>query len=346
MLVKDSIPVPSAVALHSFPSKGFSRVWRYSRGQTDALSELISGVDVVHLHGLWMWIQWAAARQATRQSKPFLVTPHGMLEPWIWSRQSRPNQWKKRIYWRGLAYPVFRNAKLVHALTSKEAITLAPYFPGQKIIVVPHGIDLDSIDKTMSILPTRSGDEPQYLLFLGRLHPVKALHLLIRAFARLGKNPFRLKIAGFVEDREMAYALSLHQLVKDLGMEGRVIFTGPAYGAEKWQLYRDAWAFCLPSFSEGLSMVSLEAASARTPVITSFESGMDEDWERNGGMRVHPTEDAIYQGLQQSLGWSENERHDRGKAMRQLVETCYSSRRVGEQWLDAYRELTSGGNRA
>ena len=338
----DPLPLRPGVELHAFPVGGFARAWRYAPGAEQALAKAIAAADVVHLHGLWMWVQWAAAHMALRLKKPFVLTAHGMLEPWISQRQAWPHRLKKFLYWNTLAYPAFHRASALHALTSSEDATLAAHFPGRQAVVIPHGIDLSSIDTQLGGLPPQDHAQPPYFLFLGRLHPVKAIHLLIRAFARLPGEGFMLKIAGPTQPQEQAYAASLHQLVSDLGLAPRVVFTGAVHGDAKWQLYRDAWTFCLPSFSEVIGMVNLEAAAAGTPVITSYESGVVEDWERCGGLRVHPDEESILAALQQAQAWSPVERTARGQTLRALVESQYSWQQVGQQWAALYQRLCGG----
>ncbi len=341
---EETIPLKAGVRLVALPLIGSVKFWRYASDSNRALQQAVAEADVVHLHGLWMWIQWAAARQAFKLDKPFVVTPHGMLETWIWQRQPMYQQVKKYLYWHGMAYPAFRRAARVHALTAREAGTLSNYFSTQTPVVIPHGIDLKSADQSLASLPPAQPGKAPYFLFVGRLHPVKGIHLLIRAFGRLNGSDFVLKIAGPIQAREQAYADSLKQLVSELGLERRVIFTGAVQGHEKWRLYQDAWAFCLPSYSEVIGLVNLEAAAARTPVITTFETGIVEDWDRCGGVRIHPEEEAILAALQQAQTWSPAERLTRGMALRTLVETHYSWTQVGQQWSDLYHHLAELGD--
>jgi glycosyltransferase involved in cell wall biosynthesis len=334
----DPIATRPGVALLALPTAGLAAKWRYSPGSEKELARLVAETDVVHVHGLWMWPQWAAARQAARLGKVLVVTSHGFLQPWQWQRQNWLNRLKKNVYWYGLAYPAFRQAALIHALTPREAGVLAAFFPRHPPRVIPHGIDLAAADQILAGLPPL-GDAPPYFLFLGRLHPGKGIHLLIRAFARLPQTAFILKIAGPTQQREQAYADSIHRLVAELGLADRVLFTGAVSGAAKWQLYRDAWAFCLPSFSEVIGLVNLEAAAAGTPAITSYETGISADWQRSGGLLLHPDEDTIYAALGQAAAWSAAERQARGAGLRALVQQQYSWARVGQQWQEVYAEL-------
>jgi glycosyltransferase involved in cell wall biosynthesis len=181
-------------------------------------------------------------------------------------------------------------------------------------------------------------DEP-YLLFLGRLHPVKGIDILIESFAKAiqgTKYKFRLLIVG---PGDPAYVAKLKSLVRLLGVGEKVIFLGPVFGpAKKKSLYRQAWAFCTPSQSEGMALVNLEAASVELPVVTTHESGPC-GWKEAGGLLVHPRVEDLSRALQQVFSWSASERQDRGQKLRQLVKRRYSWQAVGPRWLELYFSL-------
>lgn len=175
--------------------------WRFPRGLKAYLRQLnrIDG-PILHLHGVWMGFQWSAARAARQQKIPALLSPHGMLNRWH-LRHIGFKELRKLIYWRALAYPAFRHIPLIHAVTPRERDELATWLPGQGIQVIPNAIDLEATDHLRANAGNESAppvDEP-YVLFLGRLHPVKGIDLLIEAFAqcmRESTRRFRLLIAG------------------------------------------------------------------------------------------------------------------------------------------------------
>jgi len=139
-------------------------------------------------------------------------------------------------------------------------------------------------------------------------------------------------------DWSAAYTAGLKDLARSLGLEGRVRFPGPVFGDGKWQLYRQAQALCLPSYSEVVGLVNLEAAAARTPVITTHETGL-WDWEQGGGLLVHPRVEELTGALEAVFSWTESERESRGRALRELVERRYSWEAVGPRWLELYGAL-------
>ena len=318
-------------------------VWRYPRGLKSYLQQL-NRLDspILHLHGVWMGFQWSAARVARQQKIPALLSPHGMLNRWH-LRHVGLKELRKLIYWRVLAYPAFRHLPLIHAVTPRERDELATWLPGQCIQVIPNAIDLEAMDHLRANAGNESAppvDEP-YLLFLGRLHPVKGIDLLIEAFAqcmRESKRRFRLLIVG--PESDPVYSAKLKSLVRLLGVEQKVTFLGPVFEPqEKISLYRHAWAFCAPSQTEVMGLVNLEAASVQLPVVTTHETGL-WDWEEGGGVLVHPRVEELSRALEQVFSWSESERQDRGRRMRQLVERRYTWQAVGPQWLELYAGLT------
>jgi len=331
-------PVPEGVGLVEFPLRPGGRTWRYPDKLKPYLQKIkkASG-NIFHLHGVWGAPQWLAARAAVHQKVPALLTAHDMLSPWHW-QDGRLRRLKKLVYWRALAYPAFRNLTVIHAITPKERDDLARLFPGQRPEVIPNAVDLEEAENLLS--DSESGSAPpsgKYLLFLGRLHPQKGVDILLNAFARsLKGRDFRLVLVG--PDSTSAYTAKLKSVINLSGLEKQVTFLGPVFGPQKWRLYRDAWALCSPSQTEVVGLVNLEAAAAGAPVITTHETGLF-DWEEGGGILVHPQVEPLQAALEQVFSWSDRERQDRGRKLRQLVERRYSWKAVGPLWLELYAKI-------
>jgi glycosyltransferase involved in cell wall biosynthesis len=327
------------VGLEEFPVRPEGRIWRYPDGMADYIQRILRDTPaIIHIHGVWFAPQWLAARTAKQKAVPAILTTHGQLRHWHW-QDGRLRRIKKLAYWFSLAYPAFRQVTVIHTLTAKERDELAQSFPGQRLEVIPNALDLGEIDRLLS----DPGEEPApqisspYILFLGRLGPQKGVDVLIEAFTQAVKGrDFRLVLAG--PEYGFGYADQLRAAVQKSGLESQVIFLGPVFGLGKWRLFQNAWACCLPSRSEGMSMVSLEAAAAGTPLVTTYEAGV-LDWQGNGGLLVHPQVEEVAKALDQVFSWGDRERQDRGRQLRQLVERRYSWKVVGPQWLDLYDEL-------
>lgn len=176
---------------------------------------LIQGdFDIVHTHGLWQWPSAATHGWHRRTGRPYLVSPHGMLDPWAIAN----SKWKKRIA--GLWYETahLRDAACLHALCQAEAGAFRSYGLKNPICVIPNGVDLPEIGDRRS----ETGDQRKTLLFLGRLHPKKGLVNALRAWKGIsdqrseagGQGEWRFVIAGWDQGGHRA---ELEQLCRDIG---------------------------------------------------------------------------------------------------------------------------------
>src|SRR5688572_12303617 len=76
--------VTDARCYDGVPVRYFARTWPTvpigSRALTGALREALQTTDLLHIHGLWNRVVWAAAREARRAGVPYVLSPRGMLE--------------------------------------------------------------------------------------------------------------------------------------------------------------------------------------------------------------------------------------------------------------------------
>ena len=242
------------------------------------------GLDLVHAHGLWMYPSIASMLWARRQRRPYIVSPHGMLDSWALG-QSR---WKKRI-----AGALFENRHLegaacLHALSQAEANSIRAYGLRNPISVIPNGVHLPA-RPAPARPPWSEAVDPAapVLLYLGRLHPKKGLTELLLAWSQFRLQPaarhWRLVIAGWDEGEHGAW---LRSLSRTLGVENTVVFTGPQFGADKAASFARASAFILPSQSEGLPMAVLEAWASGVPVLMTPQCNLPEGFEAGAAIRI------------------------------------------------------------
>lgn len=300
-------------------------VWCYSRELKSMLSQVNSGI--FHIHGIWMYPQYIASKIAFEKDIPYIITPHGMLEPWLWSK----GRVKKELYFNFLLKKYFLNANILHAITHDEKENLFALSGHKNIEVIPNSISYTEIE---SYQIERNPVE-KYILFLGRLHPKKGIDLLINAFATLNAKDIKLKIAGPINE----YKIELEQLINSLNITHQVEFVGMVSGREKYQLYKDAWVMVTPSFSEVVGMVNLEAGILETPVITTYQTGLYKEWNENGGVLINPDVEEVKRALSASLEWSESERDERGRKLKQFIVENYSWEINIHKWLELYNGL-------
>lgn len=333
--------LPASIHARAYPPTGIGRVWSWGGGLKKGIVELANSLKgeavVFHLHGIWSAPQYFAAKVAQASNIPFVVTAHGMLEPWLWEQQGWRVHAKKHAYWKLLAYPALKKAAIVHAITSLERRHLHDLFPGSRIEVIPNAIDLEVV----APIYAEEGSRERLILLLGRIEPKKGVDILLKAFAS-AKIPSDWRVAVVGPLWSEAYQAELNKIVSEGDLQERVIFTGPLFGEEKNRWLRKAWVMAVPSHSEAVGLVNLEAGAYRLPTITTFQTGLD-DWERGGGMLIQPDVEEMRNALEQACSWSDEERGARGQASRELVEDRYSWKAVLPQWIALYQSLRLRG---
>jgi glycosyltransferase involved in cell wall biosynthesis len=231
---------------------------------------------------------------------------------------------------------LFRNITVQHAITRQERDALFSVYPHARIEVLPNFVDVEAVDRALAL--AHSARIEPYVLFLGRIHPTKGVSTLIEAFGRaVLPRESRLLVVGPMVDR--AYAHRITRLIASSPRANRIEIRGPVWDlAAKYELMRNAWITVVPSHTEAISLVNLEASACFTPTITTRATGLT-DWSEGGGVIVEPSPRSVAAALSEAAHWSEQERTARGLASRRLVERVYSAQAVMPRWLELYRSL-------
>jgi glycosyltransferase involved in cell wall biosynthesis len=287
--------------------------------------------DILHIHGVWMAAQLFALSIGARRKVPTVLSTHNFLDAWLMAAQSSLKMAKKVTYWRLFGGQFRRRSGLVHAVTKREEQHLKGLGFSGSMVHIPNSHPIQDRPPASPRPPKKD-----YILFLGRIDPVKGIDLIVRALPRLSDRSIRLKIAGPTSDEK--YRTVLEQLVFSLELQNRVEFVGPVYGEEKGRLIDGAWIGCVPSHTEVIGLVNLECASMGVPTITTVGTGLT-DWPAHGGLLVEAQEEALVGALTEALSWSEGERQRRGAAMRDYVRSEFNPAKVGGQWDDAYAQV-------
>jgi glycosyltransferase involved in cell wall biosynthesis len=148
--------------------------------------------------------------------------------------------------------------------------------------------------------------ERRFFLFLSRIHRKKGCDLLLDAFARLTRFDLDLVMAGPDEE---GLRPQLEAQAKQLGISGRVHWTGMLEGDLKWGALRAAEALVLPSHQENFGVVVVEALACKTPVLISDKVNIWPDLERDGAGIVNPdTAEGTFRSMTALLAMTPAER--------------------------------------
>jgi glycosyltransferase involved in cell wall biosynthesis len=245
--------------------------YRYSSKLSPWLKEHGGDYDRVIVNGLWQYLSFAARQRYAGSLIPYVVFPHGMLDPWF-KETFRLKHLKKWLYWPWADYRVLRDAAAV-IFTSEEERLLARksfwlYRANEK--VSPLGVE--------SPAPTSPQTREHFLehfpqlrskrvlLFLGRLHPKKGCDILIDAFAELKNDSVALMLAG---PDQVGWQRELQRRADSFNLGPRVVFPGMLEGEMKQGALEVADAFVLPSHQENFGMAVAEALAVGLPVLIS-----------------------------------------------------------------------------
>ena len=278
------------VAVHRHPVLAGNR-WPISPALHRALDRALADADVAHVHSLYHFHDWSAARLCRRHGVPMIVRPHGTLDPYIRARGRAQKAVADFLFQRR----ALAGAAAIHYTSAAEAQLAADAVPDVPAAIVPLGIDA----ARLRALPAAGGFRARHpeigarriVLFLGRLAEKKGLDLLIPAFARSAEaHDLHLVLAG--PDAGMGGAVA--GWIADRAIRERVTLTGMVRGADKDALLADAWCFVLPSYSENFAVAAAEAMAAGLPVLLSDRVGIAEEAAIAGAALVGPpTVDAV-----------------------------------------------------
>lgn len=285
--------------------------------------------DVVHINCCWMPGCAFAQKWAQQMGVKVVLSPHGMLEPWIMARHYWTRKLPALLLYQKRAVV---EADRLHATAESEKQNLMKLGYNNRISVIANGIDVDNVEMKHSWKRNRE------ILFLSRVHVKKGINFLIEAVAAL-KNELDGYCVNIAGEGEESYVNELRQLAVRFGVEDMVKFTGGVYGDSKWELFRHADVFVLPTHSENFGIVVAEALACGTPVITTKGTPWQE-LETNGcGWWTEIGTEALIAALRKFLALSDGDIERMGRNGRKLIENKYSSRKMAEDMVRMYNEI-------
>jgi glycosyltransferase involved in cell wall biosynthesis len=176
------------------------------------------------------------------------------------------------------------------------------------------------------------------LLFLGRLHPVKNLEALIRAFVHAAPSDCHLRLVGPDEDNHRS---TLVALIETLGASERVTISGPVYGAAKDREISQAHGVVLPSFTENFGAVVAEALAMGRPVIASTGTPWEALRTERCGWWVDPDLECLTKVIGVFCATSQDELGAMGERGRAYVMSSLSWETAAAKMSDLYLSIRS-----
>lgn len=296
-------------------------------------------IDLIHSHGLWRMPNVYAARAARRRGIPILVSPRGMLSP----AALEFSRWSKDVFWQLCQRTALEAPGCFHATSTAERDDVRRFGCTAPIAVIPNGVDLPEVpDRRASRGASGTGGQ-RTLLFLGRIHPIKAVDMLVEAWRQVAPEfpGWRLRIVGPGEPVHIKLITDIiaAQCVPRVGIEGAL------NGAAKFHAFAAADLFVQPSTSENFGLTVAESLACRRPVIVTKGAPWAGVETHGCGWWIDLGEAAMVAGLRQALATPDAVLDEMGRRGEAWVRSAFSWERIGADMADVYRWLCGRGDK-
>ena len=314
--------------------------YRISRSLARWLRDHSRDFDVVHIHALFNFVSFTAARAAWRTGVPYVVRPLGVLNRYgLEKRRPILKHWSIRL----IELPILRRAAAIHYTAEAERAEAASAHPdvaALNSVIIPIPVEMPAAGNSAAF-STRfpAASNRTIVLFLSRLDRKKGIELLLSAFSKM-RAEFPNALLVLAGSGEESYVEELHEKAGELGCGADVLWPGFMSGEDKRALLEAATVFVLPSFSENFGIAAAEAMAAGVPSILSENVAVAPDAAAAHAAIMVPCEAfAIADAIRQLLG-DPGLRARLGSRAKSFIQDRFSSSAIGIQLIDLYARLS------
>jgi len=275
--------------------------WKYKLYLAPGIFNYLKGhlreYDLVHLQDLISLQAFLTSQFCKKSGVPYVLTAHGSV---FWLQQ---NKLLNQLYYKLVGTRVIKNSEKIIALTKTEIEQFKDIgIENDKIVLIPNGIEVLGIEKIKRGSFRKKyniGNDQNIILFLGRIHKIKGIHLLIQSFNEVLQklNNSILVIVGPND----GFLPELKNQIEKLGLEDKTLITGPLYEKSKYEAYLDADIYVLPSIYETFPMTIIEACASGTPVILTNNCGISDIIHGNAGFAVSYDKNSLKDAMMEIL---------------------------------------------
>ena len=291
---------------------------------------LVKKADIVHLTCFWTLLNAYVYICCKIFSKKYIICPAGSLL--VFGR----SKFKKYIYNLLVGKNIVREAASVIAITDKEVEQfLSINIPAKKIFKIPNGVELNNTEKFHFATENESylKNLKPFILYMGRLNFIKGPDILLESFN---------KIADQIPNHNLVFAGNDDGMGRELRMisqkskfSKRIHFIGFVNGKKKEFLYQNADVLVIPSRSEAMSLVVLEAALHGLESIFTDQCGLDELNKKQLGKSVPVNVNLLAEAIKEFITSSKGRKNN--LTLKKYVSKNFNWERITSQYLEVIK---------
>ena len=283
--------------------------------------------DHIHIHGLWAPIQFISLLACNEEKIKCVVHPHGMLL----DEAVKSAGWIKYIFKQiGLVFlkNILGNNVRFVSITGQETTAIKKYFPNSKITEISNPIPFSFKDIKQTI-------KKKKIVYFGRIHPHKNLHLVIESFIKANlTNDWSLELYGIRDDEN--YFKELNKLIKNYS---QIKIMEPIFGEEKQKIMKEAWLNILISKSEVLSLSILESCLYGLPSLVNKDIEINDFGDSI--IFTNLTTSQIAEKIIEVSSWSLEQREAKEKLVISSVIDKTSIKTISLKYEDMYQDIAT-----
>lgn len=296
-------------------------------GQTLSALSQVFRADVVHLSSIFYPAAFLTALFARVLGKKIVWSPRGELSDYSLNYSGKR---KKPILW--ILQTFIGSRATFHSTSIEETEDIKRRFGGDsKVFLIPNYIEVE---------PVTNVEQQDFLLYIGRFHPKKAIDELIKAAARSEAfitSDRVLKIAGRGKPE---HEKALTDLVAELALENRVEFVGHVEGEQKNKLLAEAYFTFMPSHTENFGIVVLESLAQNTPVVASIHTPWESLETERVGFWTGNSVDELSRIIDRVITMETDEYAGYRNRSRKFVLNRFDIGNNFDEWIELYRSLS------
>ena len=322
--------------LHVYANGKWGAFLERSPAMALGLKKACRGADIIQANGVWMLPHVYPAWAKKHTGCKLVTAPRGTFAEW----SLRRSWWKKKLFGYAFQYAALHKTDMWHATCEKEYQEIRAVGYRQPVAIVPIGMDVPDIEPR-NTLNTRNSEEcKRKVVFFGRLHKVKGVDRLVRAWERVAQDGWELVIAG----PDCGMLKELKGIVAER-MLSHVSFVGEINGPAKYEFLAGADIYVLPSDTENFGVTVAEALASGTPVIASQGTPWQGLERERCGYWVPIGIEPLAMALEELMSMRDKDRMAMGARGREWIRRDFSWKGIGAKMKAAYEWLLGNGDR-